>query len=100
MAVKPESSEQAVREAIERIQSAYSEHLQQIERRVKRSLSAFAVLSCIVALFLKGMPLHHYFHPWGKMALVAFVPVSGLAACDVFALTSARSLRKKAGSLQ
>jgi len=50
--------------------------------RAKRSAIRLLVMTLLAALFIKGMPLHFLFHPWGQFTLVLWVPICGWSLMD------------------
>jgi hypothetical protein len=51
-----------------------------IVQKTKKSVIVFVAATAVAAMFLKGMPLHNLFRPWGQALLV------------ICALTFARAL--------
>lgn len=72
--------------ALDRIRAAFSERSKLIARKAKKSGCVFAISTTAAALFLKGMPLHSFFHPWGQIVLVLCALAFAIALLDTTVL--------------
>ena len=61
----------------------------------KRTSAAFAGSSVVAALFMKGMPLHPLFFPWGQISLVVWALSFATVSFDFVVLVGDWSLRRK-----
>ncbi len=75
----PEPTPAEVEAAKATIRRKTSEDFQAHKSRTWKSLLALLLIICANIPFLKGMPLHRLFRPWGTLAAVAFVPAFGLS---------------------
>ena len=78
----PESELAEVDAALERIRLALDETYRRDGLKAKRSAVRLLVMTVLASMFLKGMPLHFLFYPFGQMGLVVWVLICGWAGID------------------
>ena len=74
--------------ALGRLQAQFVERSRLVRRRAKKYLAAFIASGVLASLFLKGMPLHELFVPYGQALLVVCALIFGVLLCDVAVLLS------------
>jgi hypothetical protein len=93
MASRPEPNDRD--EAFDRLAAAFSDRSKLVARKTKRSASVFAVSIGGASMFLKGMPFHLLFRPWGQILLMLAALAFAVALFDVAILIGDRLNRRK-----
>jgi uncharacterized membrane protein (DUF4010 family) len=86
MADESEVSDAEADAALDRIRAAFSERSRLIARKTRKSGCVFAISIAAATMFLKGMPLHSLFYPFGQILLVVCVLTFAVAGFDVAVL--------------
>ena len=95
MSDKPDVSDAEAGAALDRIRAAFSERSKLITRKTKKSGCVLAASIAAAALFLKGLPLHSLFHPWGQILPVLCGLAFAVAGFDVTVLVGDWFVRRK-----
>ena len=72
MADESELSDAELDASFDRLRAAYAAQSRVLSKRSKQSGIVLAVNLAVASIFLKGMPLHEFFRPWGIIVLGLF----------------------------
>ena len=100
MAEESEISDAELDAAFDRLQAAFAEQSRVLSRRAKQSGIVLAANTAVVSIFLKGMPLHEFFRPWGIIALGLFTLTFSVAMINLIFFVVDWSGRRKLDRIQ